>query len=126
MRIKHIAVFFIALTLNLIPFALSHAAVDIGLGYGAQTGLTANDPRTTIASIIRVALGLLGILTTCIMMYAGFKWMTAGGNEDEVGAAKKMIYSAVLGLIIIMSAYSITWFVIGRLSKTTVGYDLVD
>ncbi len=126
MRIKHISIFFLSLTLNLIPFALSHAAVDIGLGYGAQTGLGDADPRTTIAAIIRVALGLLGILTTCIMMYAGFKWMTAGGNEDEVASAKKMIYSAVLGLIVILSSYAITSFVIGRISKVTVGYDLVD
>ncbi len=105
----------------LLPFAVAQAEVDIGLGYGAESGLGNADPRTTAAQIIRGALGLLGILTTCIILYAGFKWMTAGGNEDEVSTAKKMLSSAVIGLAIIMSSYAITVFVISSLAKSTTG-----
>jgi hypothetical protein len=57
-------------------------------------------------------------------MYAGFKWMTAGGNEDDVATAKKMITAAVVGLVIIMSSYAITTFVISSLYKSTAGVDL--
>ena len=103
-----------------LPLAAS-AQVDIGLEYGAETGLGYSDPRVTAAQIIRNVLGVLGIVTTCIMLYAGFKWMTAGGNEEDVNTAKKMISSAVIGLVIIMSAYSITLFVISRIAKATTG-----
>ena len=108
----------------IIPIASAHAAVDIGLQYGAETGLGNADARTTAAAIIRGALGLLGIVTTCIIMYAGFKWMTAGGNEDDVATAKKTLTAAVIGLIIIMSAYAISTFVISSLYKSTTGTTL--
>lgn len=109
----------LSLTL-LLPVATAHA-VDIGLEYGAQTGLGNADARTTTATIIRSALGLLGIVTTCLIMYAGFKWMTAGGNEDDIATAKKTMTAAVIGLLIIMSAYAITTFVISSLYKSTTG-----
>ncbi len=124
MQIKHIifSVLFACALLS-VP-TLASAQVDIGLEYGRQTGLGSADPRVTAASVIRSGLGILGILTTIIMMYAGFKWMTAGGNEDDVATAKKMITAAVIGLVIIMSAYAITTFVISSLYKSTAGVDL--
>lgn len=105
----------------LLPQTLVFAQVDLGLGVGAETGLGTDDPRTTAAQIIRTSLGLLGILTTCIILYAGFKWMTAGGSEENVTEAKKMLSSAVIGLLIIMSAYAISTFVITSLVKSTTG-----
>jgi sorbitol-specific phosphotransferase system component IIBC len=104
----------------LLPLAAS-AQVDIGLDYGKATGLGYADPRTTTAQIIRNVLGLLGIITTCIILYAGFKWMTSGGSEEDISKAKSMLSSAVIGLLIIMSAYSITIFVISSLAKSTTG-----
>lgn len=116
-RIFFTLIFSISLIL---PLAAS-AQVDIGLDYGAETGLGYADPRTTTAQIIRSVLGVLGIVTTVIILYAGFKWMTAGGNEEDVTTAKKILSSAVIGLLIIMSAYSITIFVISSLAKSTTG-----
>lgn len=92
---------------------------DIGLSYGAETGLGTTDIRTTIAQIIRVAMGLLGIIAVVIILIGGFKWMTAGGNEDQVGEAKKWIFSGVIGLAIILSAYALTSFVISQLVQAT-------
>jgi hypothetical protein len=37
--------------------------------------------------------------------------MTAGGNEEQVAKAKKNISNAVIGLVIILSAYAVTWFI---------------
>ncbi|MFA7654274.1 MAG: pilin [Candidatus Magasanikbacteria bacterium] len=69
------------------------------------------DPRQVAATIIRSALGILGILFLGLIIYAGFLWMTAGGNEENVKKAKGYIFNAIIGLIIIFSAYSITFFV---------------
>jgi len=55
----------------------------------------------------------------CLILYGGFKWMTAGGNEEQVGEAKKIIISGVIGLIIILSAYAIANFVVGAIIQGT-------
>lgn len=91
----------------------------LGLQYGEETGLGNTDIRTTIAQIIRVAMGLLGIVAVVIILIGGFKWMTAGGNEDQVGEAKKWIFSGVIGLAIILSAYALTSFIITQLITAT-------
>lgn len=97
-------------------------SADLGISYGAETGLGSRDLRTTIASIIRVAMGLLGIVAVVIILIGGFTWMTAGGNEDKVGEAKKWIFSGILGLAIILSAYALSTFVINQLvTATTTG-----
>ncbi len=91
----------------------------LGLSYGGAIGLGSTDIRTTIASIIKVAMGLLGIVAVVIVLVGGFKWMTAGGNEEQVGEAKKWIFSGVIGLAIILSAYALASFVIDSLITAT-------
>lgn len=68
------------------------------------------DPRVTIIFIIRVLLGLTTLVLVSLNVYAGFLWMTAGGNEEQVTKAKDTIRNATIGLIIVLSAYSITIF----------------
>lgn len=68
----------------------------------------ASDPRIIVAIRIRQMLGLVGIVMVIINIYAGFKWMTAGGNEEAIEHSKKLIRNAVIGLIIVLTAYAIT------------------
>lgn len=88
-----------------------------------QTGLGGAIGQTklidTITGIIRIGLSLLGIIAVVIILAGGFKWMTAGGNEDKVGEARKMIISGVIGMAIIMSAFAIANFVISSLAEQT-------
>ncbi len=79
------------------------------------------DLRETAANLINVLLGLLGLIAVVIVLAGGFKWMTAGGNEDKVGEARKMIFSGIIGLAIILSAWAISLFVINQLSTATGG-----
>ena len=94
---------------------------DLGIQYGAATGLGQKDIRVTIASIIKTAMGLLGIVAVVIILIGGFKWMTAGGNEDQTGEAKGWIFSGVIGLAIILSAYALATYVINSLVTATTG-----
>lgn len=77
------------------------------------------DLVTTITQIINLALSLLGIIAVIIILIGGFKWMTAGGNEDKVGEARKMIFAGIIGLAIILSAWAIAKFVITQLADVT-------
>jgi len=68
-------------------------------------------------------LGLLGTVAIVIILWAGFKWMTAGGNNEDIDQAKKILISSVIGLAIILSAYAISNFVLTQLYKSTTGFD---
>ncbi|MBI2443942.1 MAG: hypothetical protein HYV42_01710 [Candidatus Magasanikbacteria bacterium] len=68
------------------------------------------DPRVTVVFIIRVLLSLTATVLVALNLYAGFMWMTAAGNEERVTSAKTIIRNATIGLIIVLSAYSITIF----------------
>lgn len=102
-----------------IDTARAIADSELGLQYGAFTGLVATDPRAVAAAIIRVVLGVLGVVALVIVIIGGFTWMTAGGNEEKVGEAKKWIMAGVIGLAIILSAYAITSFVVSQLVQAT-------
>lgn len=106
----------LALSMAVAPTAF---ATTLGLGYGTVTGLGSRDVRSTIASIINVALSMLGIVALVIILFGGFKWMTAGGNEDQVAEARKIIISGVVGLAVILSSYAIASFVINQLTAAT-------
>ncbi len=68
-----------------------------------------------IAALIKTALGLLGFIFVILTIYAGFLWMTAGGKPDNVKKAKDIMTNAVIGLIIVVSAYAVTWFIFANL-----------
>ncbi|MDP2736340.1 MAG: TrbC/VirB2 family protein [bacterium] len=88
---------------------------------GLADGGTARDPRQIVVDIIKFVLGFLGILALIIILYAGFKWMTSGGNEESVGSAKKMLVAGVIGLVIILSAYALATFIINQIIGATTG-----
>lgn len=83
------------------------------------------DIRVTIAKIIRAILGVLGIIALGIVLYGGFVWMTAGGSEEKISTAKKILINGGIGLVIVLSSFSITQFIIGKLSQAT-GTGIVD
>ena len=91
-----------------------------GAGYPSGQGeATLND---SIVKIINTALSFLGIIFLILIIYAGFTWMTAGGDSAAVGKAQKMIIAATVGLIIVISAYAISKFILEKLwgsSSTT-------
>ncbi|MBT4277339.1 hypothetical protein HOD96_01155 [Candidatus Falkowbacteria bacterium] len=72
-----------------------------------------------LGALISVLLTFLGIIFLLLMIYGGFMWMTAEGNTDRVEKAKKILTNSTIGLIIVMLAYSITWFVVYKLGNAT-------
>ena len=73
-------------------------------------------PAEIVASLIGVFLSFLGIIFLCLVIYGGFIWMTSFGNEQKVLKAKKTLSQALIGLLIIICAYSITLFIFSQLS----------
>lgn len=122
---------FVGSTLLLTPTVVSATGCEfadprdpLGVDCVGGTGLNNEDPRIIVGRIIQVALGLIGIITVVLIIWAGFRWMTSAGREDEISAAKKTLSAAVIGLIIILMAYSLTTFILGELFDATMGRNL--
>jgi hypothetical protein len=87
-----------------------------GVGFASE-----QSPGATIAFLINAFLGLLGIIFIIIIIVAGFNWMTAGGEEEKIRKSKTKITRAVIGLLIVLSAYAITYFVFRNLPMGDAG-----
>jgi hypothetical protein len=85
---------------------------EAGAGAGYSTSQTA--PQL-VGLLISAVLGILGVIFLILVLYAGFQWMTAAGDEKKVASAKSILVRATVGLLICLSAYSISSFVIGAL-----------
>ena|SRR3990167_11040842 len=104
-----------------VPF-WANAQLDsnaVGLDYGTESGLSSTDPREIAARIINVSLGLLGTITLVLIIYGGFLWMTAAGNDDQVGKAKQIMIAGIIGLAIVLAAYGIATYVVNSLLTAT-------
>jgi hypothetical protein len=95
---------------------LQAAAKGSGLDSGCSSAGCIND---VIGRVINVVIGFLGIVLLCLFLYAGFVWMTAGGDEENVKKAKQLILNAVIGYLIIGGAYALTSFVLSNLAAVT-------
>ncbi len=82
-------------------------------GYGPKDQ---NSPEVIIGKVIKGVLSFLGVVFLCSIVYGGFLWMTAAGNEERIKKAKQIISNASIGLAIALGAYAITYFVVERLT----------
>ena len=92
-----------------------------GADFAGASGLSSGNLIDTISSIIRVALGFLGVIAVVIILLGGFKWMTSGGNDEKVKKAKQLIFQGIVGLVIVLSSYAIASFVITSITTATAG-----
>jgi len=79
-------------------------------GIASDTGLA-----TIVGNIIYALMGIVGTILVLFLIYGGFLWMTAGGEEKKIEEAKKIIKNVIVGLIIIFLSYGIARFVIDAL-----------
>ncbi len=112
-------IFFLSLLLFTASSSLAQLVSPDALG---QMENNANTIKTTsgfggstigsvIATVIQAALGLLALIFIVLMIVAGFQWMTASGNEAQVKKSLDTIKTAIIGLVIVLAAYTITYFI---------------
>lgn len=68
-----------------------------------------------IGNIVNIVLSFLGVLLLVYLIYAGFLWMTSGGDSKKADSAKSYIQNAIIGLVIILASFAISNFVISNL-----------
>lgn len=86
-------------------------------GYG-QDEINQNEIATRIGRGLSVFLGFLGVIFIILIIYGGWIWMTARGNEEKIKKARELITEAIIGIVVIMAAYALTRFIVGRFGGT--------
>ncbi len=119
-RILSMAVFACLIFVGLLSASSVFAQTSVSVAslntVGTQAGIAgSSDLMTIIGRIIYVVLGFVGILLLGLLIYAGFLWMSAGGDAAKLEKAKSYIKNAIIGLIIITSSFAITSFILAQL-----------
>jgi hypothetical protein len=95
-------------------------AQSLSQNVGQQAGVgNQQDLPVIVGRVINILLGFIGIILLLLILYAGFLWMTAQGDDGRVKKARAIISNAVVGLIILVAAFAISNFVLGSLINVT-------
>jgi len=117
-RFTPLLVIVITLTISLLFFQKTQA---VSINLNIPTGLGTASVTEIISRIIQIFLGLLGVIALGFILYGGFIWMTAAGNQEKIAKAKKILINAAIGLAIILSAFAIVTFLINAIIEGTGG-----
>lgn len=71
------------------------------------TPLTNLTAQGIISGAIGLVLLLVALVFFFILVIGGLKWVTSGGDEKKVGAARAQITNALIGLAIVFAAWAI-------------------
>jgi len=105
--------------------ALAASAKDeICAGVGAAAGgsgctTPAGSPTTTslINTIVNILSIIVGVLAVIMIIFAGFQYVTSGGDSGKLASAKNTLIYAIVGIIIVAFAQTIVKFVINETTK---------
>lgn len=92
---------------------------------GSVYGNNKLDIRIIIARIIVLVLQFLAAIFLGLTLFAGFRYMTAAGNEDQTKKAVSQIKDSVIGLIIVLSSWALATFIIRTLDLSIKGYNII-
>jgi len=114
-----IATFILSVVFLFSSAVLAQTSAGLTSEFATTTGLGTTDIRITIANIIRIMMGFLGVVALIIVLYGGFVYQTASGNPDRVSLAKKILLGGAIGLVITLSSFAITQYILNRLTEAT-------
>jgi len=102
--IKTTAYSTVALASVATTFAVDYGQNEVKQDFGWNQG---TDIKSTLSNILTYILGFLSIIAIAFAIYGGFQILTAGGDDDKVKKGKTTLINALIGIFVIMVAWSI-------------------
>lgn len=122
-KVKTIALLMTMAVFMIGAFGFVQAQADDPFGVNkvesGELPLSNAEPTEVVIKIINIALGFLALIAVILILVGGFQWMTAGGNDDKVAKAKKLITNGLIGLIIIAASWGIARFAVTSIYNIT-------
>lgn len=97
----------IVLLLSLLSPSISAAAINLNLDYPDIGGFDLNvnqDLNQVVAWFYYFVITIAGMAVFAMLVWGGFTWLTSAGDPSKIDSAKDRIYSAFLGLILILAS----------------------
>jgi hypothetical protein len=101
--------------------AFAAAKDDICNGVGAVSGGAGCNPaagqptvNSLVKTIVTVLSWIVGVLSVIMIIFAGFTYVTSGGDSGKIGTAKNTLIYAIVGVVIVAFAQAIVQFVLGK------------
>ncbi len=85
--------------------------VDALHTFGRTIGFAETDPGLIIAHLIKIGLQFVGIILVVMIIFSGIGFLFSGGKDENMKKARRSLAGTIIGLIIILSAYSIVSFI---------------
>jgi TRAP-type C4-dicarboxylate transport system permease small subunit len=86
-----------------------------------QCSAASSDATTKINNLVKTIVNLLsavvGIVAVIMIIVGGFRYVTSGGNDTSVTAAKNTILYAIIGLVVVALAQIIVRFTLSKLTS---------
>ena len=89
----------------------------VATGDGGYKVANASTFSQILGTVAKTVISLLGVVFIGLVIYAGYNWMIARGDEEKLNKAKDTLKRAIIGLIIVVGAYAIWNFIAGYLLK---------
>ncbi|MEK7570056.1 MAG: pilin [Patescibacteria group bacterium] len=69
------------------------------------------DVGAYIGGLYKFLAGAIGILATVMVFYGGIQWIAAAGNASRIKAAKEIIFSALIAIVITLGSYLLLYVI---------------
>ena len=67
-----------------------------------------------LQSGLNIVYGLAATIAIIVIIIGGIMYATSAGEPGNITKAKNMILYSVVGLVVVISAFAVTYFVLGR------------
>ncbi len=84
---------------------------DNGSGSCGDNGMQFQKVLNNVVNFLSIAIGIAAVL---MIVIGGLRFITSGGDANKVTGAKNTIVYALIGLVIVVLAKTIVFFVIGQ------------
>ena len=79
-----------------------------------DSGIPVTDGNALLQNGLNLFYFLVGATAVIVIISAGIMYVISNGDAGKVAKAKNLLFYAVIGLVLVFAAFSITSFVIGR------------
>lgn len=88
---------------------------DIFSGGLENVGKNVDSPQKIVALVFQTVIALSGAVFLVLFLFGGVRYLFGSGDEEATGKAKKVLIDSIIGLLIVLAAWGIGTWILGKL-----------
>lgn len=94
------------------------ASLSVSSGAGCSSTSAGTDKiNTIITTVVNIFSVVVGVVAVIMIIVGGFRYITSGGDSNNVSGAKNTIIYAIIGLVVVALAQFIVQFVLNKVTQ---------